>query len=74
MYEIGDPQCYQLPDVNCDFSKVEMEEVDVAGGGCGVFIAGAKGKPPSDTYKVSRQLLWQLMCLHAHIDYVSFMH
>ncbi len=48
LYEVGDPANYLLPDVNCDFSRVEMEE----GEGGVVKVTGARGKPPTDTYKV----------------------
>lgn len=53
MYEIGDPKAYLLPDVTCDFSQVQMEEVPLSGGGAtGVKVSGAKGSPPPDSYKV----------------------
>ena len=49
LYEIGDSQCYALPDVNCDFSNVSIKEVAENE----VEVSGAVGKPPSSTYKVS---------------------
>ena len=51
VYEIGDPRAYLLPDVTCDFSEVQMEEIALSAG-TGVKVSGAKGTPPSDKYKV----------------------
>ena len=48
LYEIGNPQQYELPDVVCDFSEVKIEELKKDE----VSISGALGYPPSDQYKV----------------------
>ncbi|XP_037353657.1 uncharacterized protein LOC119234757 [Talpa occidentalis] len=52
LYEIGDPQNFLLPDVNCDFSQVTITEIPGIEGGA-VRVQGAKGSLPSSFYKVS---------------------
>lgn len=49
LYEIGDPACYALPDVFCDFTQVRLTQTQDNE----VRVTGAKGRPPSQTYKVS---------------------
>jgi len=49
LYEIGDPGAYVLPDVICDFTQVTV----TAAGEQRVAVAGAKGRPPTNEYKVS---------------------
>ncbi len=49
LYEVGDPSAYLTPDVTADFTTVRLSEVarDV------VQVGGVKGKPATDSYKVS---------------------
>jgi Acyclic terpene utilisation family protein AtuA len=49
LYEVGDPAAYLTPDVVADFTSV-----NVAGRGRDiVHVGGARGRPATDTYKVS---------------------
>lgn len=48
LYEIGDPQRYFMPENTCDLSGVRLEPV----GEDRVRISGARGRPPTGTYKV----------------------
>jgi Acyclic terpene utilisation family protein AtuA len=49
VYEIGNPQHYLTPDVDCDFTTVEVAEIAPDR----VAVSNATGRPPTDTYKVS---------------------
>lgn len=49
VYEIGDPQHYLTPDVDVDFTEVEVDELHRDW----VTVRGARGAPAPDCYKVS---------------------
>lgn len=48
LYEVADPQAYFVPDVTCDFSAVRVTQQ----GPDRVHVSGARGYPPTPTYKV----------------------
>lgn len=49
VYEIGDPRHYLTPDVDCDFTTVEV----TPSGPDRVSVRGASGRPATNTYKAS---------------------
>lgn len=49
LYEVGDPAAYLTPDVVADFTSVHLRQ----SGPDDVAVGGAKGRPATDTYKVS---------------------
>ena len=48
LYEVDDPQRYIVPDVVCDFSTVQVEQI----GPDRVQVSGAKGYPATDRLKL----------------------
>jgi hypothetical protein len=49
LYEVGDPAAYLTPDVIADFTSVTLAET----GPDTVEVRGARGRPATDSYKVS---------------------
>ena len=48
LYEVSDPADYIVTDVRCDFSQVQLQQL----GADRVQVSGARGRAPTDTYKV----------------------
>lgn len=49
LYEVGDPAHYLMPDVSCDFRQVQVRALSADR----VAVSGARGRPPTDTYKAN---------------------
>lgn len=67
LYEIGDPARYILPDVVCDFTAVTL----VRCGPDAVRVCGARGYPPTPTYKVTATYADGYRC-NAQLTVVGF--
>ena len=67
LYEIHDPAAYVLPDSICDFSQVQLTEQSH-----GVTVTGAKGLPPTSSYKIGSYYPKQSISSRQYInsDYV----
>jgi hypothetical protein len=53
MYEIGDPRSYITPDCVADFTTIHLEDI----GPNRVRMSGVRGRPCTDSYKVSMSYL-----------------
>ncbi|MBB6579069.1 hypothetical protein HNP33_003179 [Comamonas odontotermitis] len=49
LYEVGDPACYLMPDVTCDFRQVSVQTIDANR----VRVQGARGQAPTASYKAN---------------------
>lgn len=67
LYEIGAPARYILPDVVCDFTAVTLAQA----GPEMVQVRGAKGYPPTPTYKVTATYAAGYRC-NAQLTVVGF--
>jgi hypothetical protein len=59
LYEVGDPACYILPDVTCDFTGVQV----VQDGVDRVRVSGARGTEPPASYKLSASYQQGFRCV-----------
>lgn len=59
-YEIQDPGAYHVPDVACDFTSIQIEEV----GENVVRVSGGRGLPPTNSFKVCATLPDNFVAMH----------